>query len=280
MSAFVDSTLLSFSRDAFVSDVLTNGLGLQTIFAASFSAIDIEPQGVQLDSVGARSFKVPAYETVRSNGTEERILPDAQRVRTERVLPRFGRLDWVDVAFDAVLAVQVQQLNGNLQSVASRSLVDKLGGIASIADLQTKLAAIYPQVMVDDIFKTLRITTLADFMRKQHLFVDIAASAPPPFDPQDPAATRPFTVPMRVKIADGFDVAAALQSAKLCSSILQSTAIPDDIDGVDKKSAYAFVTVFDSTAVDAAPIPGFTTDQAKDAVRALFASELMFAHFI
>src|SRR6516165_6015719 len=151
MSAFVDSTLLRFAQDAFVTNLL-NGIGLPAIFNATFDATDIALQSVTLGPVSTRSYKVPTFETVRSNGTDERILPDTQRVRKERVMPRSGRLEWVDVAFDAVLNTKVQTLVAPLQSVTSQTLEQKLGGISSIAELRTKLLALYAPSIVDALF--------------------------------------------------------------------------------------------------------------------------------
>lgn len=280
MTAFVDATLLRFSQDTFVTDLLTNGVGLAAIFNATFEATDVQLQSITLGQVSPRSYKVPAFESIRSTGTDERIVPDTQRVRKERVLPRFGRLDWVDVAFDAVLSTKVQTLVAPLQSVTIETLEQRLGGIASIADLRTKLLTLYAPSVVDAIFAKLRISTLDDFKRQQHLFVELVGAVPPVFDPNDPATWRDYTVSMRVKIADGFDVAGALQSAKLCRSILEHEAIPDSPKGVERIIPYAFLTLFSDSAVTDASLPGHTAAQAKAAVRALFNAERMFAQFI
>src|SRR5262245_20886984 len=115
MSAFVDATLLRFANTAFVTNLL-NSIGPTAIFNATFDTTDIALQSVTLGAVSAPSYKVPTFETVRSKGMEERILPDTQRVRKERVVPRFGRLEWVDVAFDAGLNTKAQTLVAPLQS--------------------------------------------------------------------------------------------------------------------------------------------------------------------
>ena len=214
MSAFVDSTLLRFAQDAFVTNLL-NGIGLPAIFNATFDATDIALQSVTLGPVSTRSYKVPTFETVRSNGTDERILPDTQRVRKERVMPRSGRLEWVDVAFDAVLNTKVQTLVAPLQSVTSQTLEQKLGGIASIADLRAKLLALYAPSVVDALFAKLKISTLEDFERQRHLFIELIGAAPPAFDPNDPAAARDFIVAVAVKIVDGFDVAGANRASTI-----------------------------------------------------------------
>lgn len=279
MSEFVDATLLRFSQDAFVSNLL-NGLGLTAIFDATFDATDIALQSVALGPISARSYKVPAFETVRSIGTDERTMPDAQRVQKERVVPRSGRLEWVDVAFDAVLNTKVQTLVGPIQSVTSQTLEQKLGGVTSIADLRAKLLALYAPSIVDALFAELTISTFDDFERQRHLFIELIGTAPPPFDPNDPAAARDFTVSVAVKIADGFDVAGGLQAAKLCRSILEHEVMRDPLAGVERTVPYALVTIFADAAVTDTSLPGLTAAQAKTQVGALFAGERMFAQFI
>jgi hypothetical protein len=279
MSAFVDTTLLRFTQDPFVANLL-NGIGLTAIFNATFDATDIALQSVTLGPVSTRSYKVPTFETVRSNGTDERISPDTQRVQKERVMPRSGRLEWVDVAFDAVLNTKVQTLVAPLQSVTSQSLEQKLGGINSIAELRTKLLALYAPSVVDALFAELKISTFDDFERQRHLFIELIGAAPPAFDPSDPAAARNFTASVAVKIADGFDVAGALQAAKLCRSILEHESTRDPLAGVERTVPYVLVTIFADAAVTDTSLPGLTTAQAKTAVSTLFAGERMFVQFI
>jgi hypothetical protein len=279
MSQFVDTTLLRFAQDPFVTDLL-NGLGLTAIFNATFDSTDIALQSVALGPISARSYQVPTFETVRSSGTDERTMPDAQRVQKERVVPRSGRLEWADVAFDVVLNTKVQTLVGPIQSVTSQTLEQKLGGVASIADLRTKLLALYAPSIVDALFAEMRISTFDDFERQRHLFVELIGAAPPPFDPNDPAAARNFTVSVRVKIADGFDVAGALQAAKLCRSILEHEATRDPLGGVERTVPYVLVTLFADAAVTDTSLPGLTAALAKTQVGALFAGERMFAQFI
>jgi len=279
MSAFVDTTLLRFTQDPFVANLL-NGIGLRAIFNATFDATDIALQSVTLGAVSTRSYKVPTFETVRSNGTDERISPDTRRVQKERVMPRFGRLEIVDIALDAVLNTKFQTLVAPLQSVTSQTLEQKLGGISSIADLRAKLLALYAPSIVDALFAELKISTFDDFERQRHLFIELIGAAPPAFDPNDPAAAQDFTVSVAVKIVDGFDVAAALQAAKLCRSILEHESIRDRLAGVERTVPYVLVTIFADAAVTDTSLPGLTAVQAKTAVSALFASERMFAQFI
>jgi hypothetical protein len=164
--------------------------------------------------------------------------------------------------------------------VTSQTLEQKLGGIVSIADLRAKLLALYAPSIVDALFAELKISTIDDFERQRHLFIELIGAAPPAFDPNDPAAARDFTVYLRVKIADGFDVAGALQSAKLCRSILEHESVPDSLAGVERTIPYSLVTIFADAAVTDTSLPGLTAAQAKTAVSTLFAGERMFAQFI
>lgn len=279
MTAFVDATLLRFAQDGFVSDLL-NGLGPAALFNTTFDNSDISLQSVAVGPVTARAYKVPAFQSLRISGADERITPDCQRTLSERVLTHFGRMDWIDVAFDAVLQTKVETLVGPLQSVTAETLEQKLGGVSSIADLRAKLLALFAPSVVDAMFAELRISTLEDFERQRHLFVELVGAAPPAFDANDPQAARNFTVSLRVKIADGFDVAGALQSAKLCRSILESEGAATGGPGVGKATAYTFITLFADSAVSDASLPGLTADQAKGAVRTLFSAERMFAQFV
>jgi hypothetical protein len=280
MTAFVDATLLRFAQDAFVTDMLTNGVGLTALFNAAFQATDVEPRSFTMGQLSARAYKVPIYDSVRSNGTDERIVPDSQRVQISRVWSRLGRLDWIDVAFDAVLNTQVQTLVGPLQSISIETLEQKLGGVTSIDDLRAKLLALYAPSVVDAIFAKLNITTLADFETRYHLFIEFVGAAPPAFDPNDPSTRRSFPVSVRVKIADGFDVAGALQAAKACRGILDNGAAQNSPDGVELVTPYIFITLFDNSAVTDTSLPGMTAAQAKTAVQTLFSGERMFAQFL
>jgi len=280
MTAFVDATLLRFEQDAFVTDMLTNGVGLTALFNAAFQAMDVQPQSFTIAQLSARAYKVPIYDSVRSNGTDERIVPDSQRVQISRVWSRLGRLDWIDVAFDAVLNTQVQTLVGPLQSISVQTLEEKLGGITSVDDLRAKLLTLYAPSVVDAIFAKLNITTLADFEMRRHLFIELVGAPPPAFDPNDPSTQRNFTVSLRVKIADGFDVAGALQTAKFCRSMLDNDSAQSQPDGVELITPYIFITLFANSAVTDTSLPGMTAVQAKAAVQTLFSGERMFAQFI
>ena len=156
--------------------------------------------------MSARAFKQPIFETVRGRGVNERITPSNERTQITRLWPRFGRLDWIDIGFDAVLQTKSQRLLGGLQSLQSSSLADRIGPFASLADLGAKLGALFTPSLVDEIFARLKIESLDDFRNKSGLFLDFVGVGAA-FDPNDPGAARDFSVSLRFKIADGFDVA-------------------------------------------------------------------------
>ena len=82
-----------------------------------------------------------------------------------------------------------------------------------------------------------------------------------------------------MKIADGFDVGGALQSAKLCRTFLELDAAVSGATASDG-AAFTFITLFADSAVTDNSLPGLSADQAKTAVRSLFEGERMLAQFI
>lgn len=280
MSSFVDSTLFRFGQDAFVSEMLTHGLGLETVFNMSFALADFELESVALSAIFGRSYKVPVFETVRTDGTEEQILPDSKRVRTQRTSYRFGRLDWIDVTFKATLLTRMKMLVAPLQSATVEMLHDRLGEVSSLAILRSKLEVLYAPSVVDALFARLKISTLTDFERRQHLFIELVGAEPPAFEAADPSTARDYDIVVCVKISEAFDVAGALQAAKLCRDILEHESVPDETEGVERSTRHTFVTLFPNEAVTDTTIPGHSAAETKDAVSRLFTTERMFAHFI
>jgi hypothetical protein len=209
MSAFIDSTLLRFTQDTFVQPLLT-AIGPSTLLSAMYNPVDIAFDAVTLGPIVSRAYKVAVFETVRIHGTDERILPDMQRVLRDRAVPRFGRLDWIDVSLKVQLSVQTHATVAPLQSISVDSLESKVGGITSLDDLKTKLLTLYAPSVVDDLFTKLKISTFDDFAQQKHLFVELVGSALPPPNPADSANNRDFIVHVCVKIQDGFDVAGSL----------------------------------------------------------------------
>jgi len=281
MSAFSDQVLLQFLDDAFVQDLLANRLGLVPLLNLVCELEDVTLRGIPLVGVPGKEFAAPAFETRRTTGTDERIAPDSQRVKIDRTRPRSGRLSWVDVLLDVSLAVQFESQAVPLDTITSRSLLDKLGGVTSLADLRNKLTALYPSSVVDAFFRQLRLTSVEAFLRQPSLFLEFIGKPPPPFDPNDPANTRAIRLEVCVQTWSDLQVGQALQAAKLARSILENerNSLPD-FKGGTIVTPFAFVVIFpDSAAVDGA-IPGLTAAEIKTAIRNLFQAERMFAQFI
>src|SRR5712691_5985948 len=104
MSAFSDGLLFDFLGEDFVRDFLTEKLGLTSLFAITYQTEDIELREITLASLERKEFESPAFETIRTSGTDERIIPATERVKVDRAQPRYGRLVWVDVFLDVLVA--------------------------------------------------------------------------------------------------------------------------------------------------------------------------------
>lgn len=281
MSAFVDLVLLRFLDGPFIRDFIENQVGLPPLFTAGYSATNVDVRELALATVLRTEFAAPTIETIRTSGSRECISPTSERMQMQGSLKRFGRLVWVDVFLDLLLATKVQDLRMPLDTVETRDLLTELGGAATINELRTKLEARYPASVVGALFQSLRITTIEEFKERMNVFVRLAFKEPPPFDGADPASARSYTLNVCVKLQADLNVGEALQNAKLARSVMQREAdfLPH-INGADVRNPFVFVTVFpDEAAVDDA-IPGLTAAQIKTGIRNLFNSEGMVAHFM
>jgi len=172
MSAFGDELLLRFLDDTFVEDLLKNQVGLASLFNVTYQTEDVDLKEINLAGSPGRQFQMPAFETIRTNGIDERIVPSTERVKVDRAQPRYGRLAWVDIFLDVFLATKVASQKMPIESISSQNLLDKLGGVTSITDLKNKLSALYPQSIVDAFFEQLRISTVEDFTSRSNLFLE------------------------------------------------------------------------------------------------------------
>jgi hypothetical protein len=281
MSVFADRLLLQFSDNSFVQDLLTNQLGLAALFNLTYAVEDIDLRQIALADVPRRAFEVPAFETIRTNGTDEKIVPTTERVRVERVQPRYGRLAWVDVLLDVLVSTQVESKAMPIERINVQNLLDKLGGVASMVELRNKLAALYPPSIVDAFFQQLRITSVEDFKRQPSLFLEFVYKAPPAFDPADPQNTRTFRLNVCVQFQPELKIGETLQAAKLCRSILENERdFVQTFEGGEIETPYAFVVIFADSAVVDGALPNLTAAQIKAGVQTLFQTERMLARFM
>ena len=280
MSGFADQLLLRFLDSSFVNDLLTNKLGLADLFNTTYEVETIDVRQLDLASVQRKEFVFPAFETIRTSGTDERIIPAAERVKVDRTQPRRGRLAWIDVFLNVLLATKVQSKKMPIESITTHNLLDKIGGASSIAELKNKLGALYPPSVVDAFFKKTRIKSVDDFKSRPTLFLEFAYKAPPPFDQADPANARDFSLNVCVQFQPELKINEALQTAKLSRSILENEY--DSVsnqDGVEINTPFAFVVIFaDASVVDGA-VPNLTAAQIKAGIKDLFKGEHMLAHF-
>jgi hypothetical protein len=277
---FGNQMLVKFLDDTFVTDLLTTQLGLTPLFNLTYEPDDLDVKDLAIAELDGRQFERPAFETIRTTGQVERIMPSTERTQLHRAQPRLGRLAWVEVFLKVRLAAKVHSLASPIDHTTVKRLIEELGGVLSIADLRAKLAARYPQSVVDALFEQLRITSIEDFERRANLFVEFVYKPPPPFNPAVPER-RIYPLNICVMLHADLKVADALQGAKLCRSILENEKdFPEQFAGGDIRAPYAFVVLFpDSVAVDNA-IAGLTAAQVKDKVKALFTTETMIAHFV
>jgi hypothetical protein len=277
VGAFADNQLFLFAQDAFVAGWLANQIGLLPLFSSVYRPVDFQIQELTLAGVQGKRFELPVLETVRVRGTDEQTAPATTRVKIERERLRAGRLAWVDVFLDVVLTVRVTALTGPIDHVAVRSLLDKLGPVASLADLRTRLEALYAPSVVDAFFGQLRVTSLDDLLSRPALFLQLVYKAPPA---PDPGEARNYPVNVCVQVREDVAVREALQGAKLCRGILENQGdFAGDVAGADVLTPYAFVVVFPDALVTDATVPGLTAAQFKAGVRSLFAAENLLAQF-
>jgi hypothetical protein len=281
MSVFVDQMLFRFLQDDFVQDLLTKQLGLSTLLNLTYKLEDIEFKQIALAGVQRREFEFPAFETIRTSGIDERIMPTAERVKVDRTQPRYGRLAWIDVLLDVLVSTKVASKRMPIEKITAQDLLGKLGGVTSMADLKNKLAASYPPSVVDAFFKQLRIASVDDFKSRPTLFLEFVYRAPPAFEPNDPRNARDFRLNLCVQFQTELKVGEALQTAKLCRSILENEKdFVQTLDDGEIHTPYAFIIIFAESAVVDGALPDLSAVQIKAGIRSLFQAERMIAHFI
>jgi hypothetical protein len=240
-----------------------------------------ELKELQIAGVRRRQFGMPVFETLRTTGTDECLLPTSERRRIDREEPRRGRLSWVDLFLELRLAAKVDPRRAPVREIVVTDLLEDLGNPATLAQLRTALQDRYGASVVAAAFDALRITSLADFRDRAPRFVRFLTDPPAPFDPLDPANSRTFPLCVCLRGEDELHVVENLRAAKLSRSVLEhERQHAETFDGGEIRRPYAFVTVYPDAAVDGESIPGLTAAQAQQRVRELFAAEEMAAHFV
>lgn len=280
MNPSFDKMLLQFLDSAFVKDFLENQLGLTDLFNLTYAAKDVELKELAYTKLNRREFQVPAFETIRMSGTQERQTPSPERVRIDQARPRHGRLAWIEVMLEVLLTAKVYDKGAPLERVVTKNLIDDLGGVGSLDELRTKLSARYPPSIVEAFFRELSITTVEEFRQRGNLVAQFFYKTPPPYNPADPQNVRNYVLNVCVLLQADLTVAEALQQAKLCRSILENERdFAGSFEGGDISTPYAFVVSFPNSKISNEAIPGMKAADIKAALKSLFAGEGMLAHF-
>jgi hypothetical protein len=280
MSAFIDQMLIRFLEDNFVEDLLKNQLGLSTLFNLTYETDDIELKEIDFAGTKSRQFQMPAFETIRTTGTEERLMPTQERIKVNHEQSRLGRLSWIEVYLEVLLLTKVHSKEAPIEKITTRDLLTKIGGADSIDELKNKLRTLYPDSVVEAFFKKFRITKFEDFKRRGNRFLEFVYKAPPPYDPDDPQNVRRFKVNICVKFQPELKIAETLQDAKLCRSILENEKnFAETFEGGEVKMPYIFLVIFPDGVIEDNSIPGMSAEQIKSSITELFSVENMVVHF-
>lgn len=280
MSVFADQMSIRFLDESFVANLLAD-LGLLRLFNIIYSVEKIDVKEITLGSVVNKRFQVPAFETIRTTGVDERLTSSPERVKVDRAQPRYGRLAWTEIFLELLLNVKVHSLASPIEKITVKHLLDELGTINTIPQLRNALSARYSPDVVNAFFKKTRITTIEEFKQRGNFFLEFVYKAPEPFVANDPANVRTFRANVCVQFQAEAKLAEALQSAKLCRTILEGEASsPESLDEVEVKTPFAFVVMFRDSSIDNNFIPGLTAAEAKTNIQQMFAAENMIAHFV
>jgi hypothetical protein len=115
---------------------------------------------------------------------------------------------------------------------------------------------------------------------KKDISIEFKGKTPQPYDPNDPQNVRTFSVNVCIRLQSELDILASVRNAKLCRSILENHRdSAENFEGGQINTPYAFAVIFPDDVVANDSIPGLNAQQAKAAIKDLFASERMIAHF-
>jgi hypothetical protein len=281
MSGFTDLVLLQFQQPVFVTNFLTNELGLDALFASTYTVEDVIPHNLTLSAVTATEFEMPAFETIRQRGSNEKITSGSEIVKVDRTYYRAGRLAWVDVYLDVTIGSDVESQFSAIQSITAEDLVTALGPVNTLGQLKTKLGTLYPPSIVDAFFTQLSIHSIEDFTAQPGLFLKFVFAAPAPFVAGDPANAKTFRLNVCAQIQNALAVSEALQSAKLCRGMLESNnEYARTFTGGEIETPFAMVAIFPDSLVVNNAIGSLTAAQIRTGIQQLFANEKMFAQFV
>ncbi|MFJ7073480.1 hypothetical protein [Streptomyces sp. NPDC098781] len=249
MNGFADRLMIRYQDPVKLDELLVplDDAGMtriKTLLAAVYEPGVLEVRSTGAPLVTARHFQVPVTVPLTVRGSWEKVLPAAERARTDFEIPSTTPAHWIDLALDMFVPTQVAPTSGALEAIGSET-------VARLTE--DDFVAKFGRTGLDEL---LRLTGAADFRELQAnsaRLYELRYADPPPFDPAAPA--RRFRLRVSVLFFADFDLAAALR--RLVSSrhaVEQVSARPDAYDGGELLAASAWLAVF--------PAPPRTPDPA------------------
>jgi hypothetical protein len=271
MTAFADQLMIRYLNSAHVDLLLvpqgdTTRQRAQTLLASVYQPRLLTVQSLDSITVTAKSFQVPVVEPMPVNGTWEKITPQSERSFISFDLPAIAETDWIDMALETRVSARVSATSAPLDTVTSED-VSELSQQDFLAKFEfLDLAALMAAAKVST-YEALQ----ADFPRLYHLHY----AAPPPFNPNDPAAVRTYKLRVSVLFFSALDLQAALRQMAQSSRAVDAVwPRPSEYEGGDLLASSAWIGVFPTSVFDPK-----TTPITQDEVSSLFAAQGWVAAF-
>ncbi len=280
MPNLTDRLTLRFLDDAVVTQLLTTDIGLTPLFNLGYRLEDGTVHGLELVRIARSEFQKPVFQTLHTRGSEDRQGRESTRLNREQ--PKGGRLEWIDVRFQVVVAAIIEDRFTKVRQITATDLLADLGNPGTLAALRAALVARFGAFAAERTIEALRIDSIEELRQRGALSLKIESETPPPFDPTDPANRRELPLDLCLQVVPGLDITLALRTAKLDRALLEEEERrPGEVaPGIERRRPSVFLVLFpDSAAVDNA-IPGLTAAQIKTQTRNLFTREEMAAHFV
>lgn len=255
VSGFVDALMLKLHAPGGVQELLVpadeQGRARIRQLAGALYGLpaSIVHDVVKVEAVAAE-FQRPLFRSRMLTGTWTRTSPEHARTDVWYEGREAGAPpEWIDLSVRLAATLVLELDSGEIESIA---LAD-IGEFASLAEFEAK----FRYFDLAGYMARHHLTTVDDLKRAyRHLLGEIRLSAPPPFDPADPANQRRVGLELAVLIRDAVDVTEALRSARLVRDLAeQGLAYRRDTGEFDVHAPLAPVLVFPATAVAPTGIP-------------------------
>jgi hypothetical protein len=273
VTSFVDETLVSLSDTGALLGLLdppadTEHDRLRTLLGAMYESPYARIHAVSHLQVRRLEVARPIFPPRDISGTWTQTTPayrrtDVHTLDVDRLTPL-----WIDLSADFTVTLVLEIDSGEVESI----LVREIRGITSLADFRSR----FRYLDLDAFLNEHGITSVAELRECfEYLLTEVRLREQPPFDPDDPANERRFTLSVAILVRDTIDVRESLRAAKLARAILTRTAsvASGDEAELELTAPYAAVVVFPQAAVGPS---GF----AEADLRRFFAIEDVVALFI